>query len=262
MPDELGFHYSPGCPPEPVSTSVGVRRRGWIGNLILAQPTLQSKTRREPRPRRSLRRLLLPLLVFSCLAAAPVWAFPGTTNKLHLLRPGNAVVADLDGDHVLDTASGVETGHSALGYFYRVDLALTGDSAAAPFMVLSFEPMGLNIEALDVDGDHDMDLVISSQFLRRPVGVWLNDGKGLFSPADPARYTPSLPLPSGAVSSANDPTPREIDCKRRPAAFNPRLTPITVRSPSQRFTPSPPSFRVLLSSPSPSRFRAPPFQLS
>jgi hypothetical protein len=104
--------------------------------------------------------------------------------EMHLLRPGLGAIADIDGDHIPDFASGINVGRTAQGYSYRVDLDLSNNPGARPFSVVSQEPTGLNIEAIDVDGDHDLDLVISGRLSRTPIGVWLNDGKGVFTLGD------------------------------------------------------------------------------
>lgn len=56
------------------------------------------------------------------------------------------------------------------------------------FDVDSQAPGGLHVAAMDVDGDHDLDLIITTEFSRRPVGVWINDGHGVFSKSDSAAW--------------------------------------------------------------------------
>jgi hypothetical protein len=51
---------------------------------------------------------------------------------------------------------------------------------------------GLHISARDVDGDHDLDLVITSTFGREPVGVWINDGHGRFTLGNADAYAKSI----------------------------------------------------------------------
>jgi len=132
--------------------------------------------------------LLLLFAVFFFLL--PASSFAGTHDSIatHLLRAGTPAVADLDGDHVPDLASGTNTGHTSAGYSYRVDLDLSGNTGSKSFSVLSQEPNGLNIQAIDVDGDHDLDLVITSRWSMQPIGVWINDGSGSFTPGDLDQY--------------------------------------------------------------------------
>jgi hypothetical protein len=137
---------------------------------------------------------------------------------LHLLRPGTASVADLDGDHIPDMASGIRTGHTREGYSYRVDLDLSSNPHARPFNVFSEEPSGLTIEAIDVDGDRNLDLVIRSSLSLLPVGIWLNDGTGHFRPGNfntnafPKRQTDQF------ESQASRPVVH-LECRRPQALF-------------------------------------------
>jgi hypothetical protein len=39
-----------------------------------------------------------------------------------------------------------------------------------------------------VDGDHDLDIIVTSGFARQPVAVWINDGRGGFDEGDLAAY--------------------------------------------------------------------------
>ena len=104
---------------------------------------------------------LLP--IFVCLFAIPAFASGAThsTVSMHLLRPGAGAVGDLDGDHIPDIASGINTGHTSQGYSYRVDLDLSGNSGAGTLSLFSEDSSGQNIEAVDIDGDHDLDLIMT-----------------------------------------------------------------------------------------------------
>ena len=147
------------------------------------------------------------LLLFAvCFFALPARAFGATHGgsiAAHLLRAGTPAVADLDGDHLPDLASGIKTGHTSEGYSYRVDLDLTGNPDRKSFSVLSQEPNGLNIQAIDVDGDHDLDLVITSRWSMQPIGVWINDGRGSFTPGDLDQYGSRIWQTSPSVHSTH-----------------------------------------------------------
>src|SRR5262249_20091760 len=58
---------------------------------------------------------------------------------------------------------------------------------------------GVNISAVDVDGDHDLDLVISGRFVGRRIGIWINDGTGSFT-EDLHGFYPAADGPSLASS--------------------------------------------------------------
>jgi hypothetical protein len=121
--------------------------------------------------------------------AMPAWGSGKSAigTQFHLLNPGTAI-ADLDGDHLPDLASGTNLGRTPEGYAYRVDLDLTSTLHSRPFSVFSAESSGVNIEAIDLDGDHDLDLVITSRILQKPIGVWLNDGRGNFTRGDSSQF--------------------------------------------------------------------------
>jgi hypothetical protein len=66
----------------------------------------------------------------------------------------------------------------------------------------------VDIAAVDVDGDHDLDLVISSRFPLQRIGVWINDGKGSFTqnlytlysaPVDLSLQSLRLDVPTQAI---------------------------------------------------------------
>lgn len=93
--------------------------------------------------------------------------------------PGSQfAIADFDGDGHPDLAS-VQAGqrNSGSGYWIEIDLSSVGRE----FLQLPAPTGGLRIEARDVNGDHSVDLVLFTQWLRRPVAIFLNDGHGNFS---------------------------------------------------------------------------------
>lgn len=101
---------------------------------------------------------------------------------IHAGSPGPNLsfsVADFDGDSKPDLAS-VEYGASdsaRTDYLIQLQLSAAGRQSfqiAAPIG-------GLQIVARDVNGDHALDLVITTTWLRQPVAILLNDGHGSFS---------------------------------------------------------------------------------
>jgi hypothetical protein len=178
--------------------------------------------------------------------------------EMHLLRPGLGAIADIDGDQIPDFASGIKTGRTSQGYSYRVDLDLSNNPGARPFSLVSPEPTGLNIEAIDVDGDHDIDLVISGRLSRTPIGVWLNDGKGGFTRGeanDPIHvwntaasvHSPSLAAIDGQQNESRRPP---MKLRRKSAGFH------TAYSVLSDFASS--NFQLSSNFFGPDRLRAPP----
>ena len=139
-------------------------------------------------------RLLLVLLFFSISGY-----YRGATKGLPSSWTQNAsrlyslesqwVLADLDGDRTPDFALGERLGRSKDAYFYRVQLQLSSDTPSTSFTVVHNDALGLKITGLDIDGDDDIDLIISDRFFRQHIGIWLNDGKGHFVKSLPGRFS-------------------------------------------------------------------------
>jgi hypothetical protein len=95
-------------------------------------------------------------------------------------------VADFDGDAKPDLAS-VQTRRSDLArtdYWIQLQLSVADRQT---FQIVA--PMGgLQIVARDVNGDHVLDLVLTTTWLRQPVAILLNDGHGTFSRVDPDAF--------------------------------------------------------------------------
>jgi hypothetical protein len=91
----------------------------------------------------------------------------------------DGTIADLDGDHQPDLALAEEVGRVRDGYLYRVRLKLSGGSESS-FTFRHTDALGIRIIPMDVDGDRHVDLAIAGRFIGQSVGVWLNDGKGVF----------------------------------------------------------------------------------
>jgi hypothetical protein len=162
--------------------------------------------------RNSIRHWLL--LIAICWMVIPLSASGGTRSSIatnnsiaaHLVRPGIPAVADLDGDKQPDIASGIKVGHTTAGYSYRIDFDLSSNPQQKSFSVLSQEPNGLNIQAIDIDGDHDLDLVITSRLSLQPIGVWINDGGGEFTQGDLGQYAVSALQSRQSIQSPRIPS--------------------------------------------------------
>ena len=124
---------------------------------------------------------------------------PLNSIPLHLHGPGFAL-ADLNGDQELDLAEGLCLGSTKDGYFYQVQLRLSGDTSSNVFTVLHNNALGLKITGLDIDEDHDIDLIISDRFFGDQIGLWLNDGKGRFVKSVPAVFSPKTDVNSALVA--------------------------------------------------------------
>ncbi len=88
-------------------------------------------------------------------------------------------IGDFDGDHQLDRV-GVQVGESSSsGTMYWIDLQLS--SSGPQSIAVNAATDGIQIAARDVNGDHSLDLVLTTTWLHRPVAILLNDGHGVFT---------------------------------------------------------------------------------
>lgn len=132
-------------------------------------------------------RLFLPLFLAALVAGAAAAATdvqPAATNTV-----GPALqytVADFDGDFRPDLV-GVQTGTAGFsGTQYWIELQL---STAGPQSIPVFARSGgIQVAARDVNGDHSLDLVLTSTWLAQPVAILLNDGHGSFTRVDPGAF--------------------------------------------------------------------------
>jgi hypothetical protein len=114
-------------------------------------------------------------------------------------------VADLDGDSRPDLAS-VQAGKSdSLRTDYWIQLQLSAAERQTFRIVASMG--GLQIASRDVNGDHALDLVLTT-WLGQPVAILLNDGHGTFSRVDPDAFPEAF---SESKPSWGSTTDRAID---------------------------------------------------
>src|SRR5215510_4635008 len=126
---------------------------------------------------------LILILAFSACGAAANEPASIVESLLQLSDPLGSGwgLGDLDGDHETDIALSREVGQSNSGYVYRVELKLSQTHQPVSFTFSNTDALGVNIAVADVDGDHDVDLIINTRFTGQSVGVWINDGRGVFA---------------------------------------------------------------------------------
>ena len=95
-------------------------------------------------------------------------------------------IADFDGDVRPDLAS-IQAGSNNSGstnYWIQLQFSAVGRQSIR----LVAPAGGLRIEARDVNGDHAVDLILATAWFNQPVAVFLNNGHGSFSRAEPAAF--------------------------------------------------------------------------
>jgi len=124
-------------------------------------------------------------------------------------------IADFDGDQRPDVAR-VHAGPSnsyQTEYWIQLQLTRTGSQVigiVAPFG-------GLRVAASDVNGDHAVDLVLSTAWLGRPVAILLNDGHGRFTPEKPSAFPGAFRRePSERISQMGHPRGTASAARSRP----------------------------------------------
>ena len=95
-------------------------------------------------------------------------------------------IADFDGDLKPDLATVQVGGSNARTTHYSIRFELSGGAARS--ISLLAPSGGLQIVPQDVNGDQIPDLIVSTQWLNRPVAVLLNDGHGNFTLSDPGAF--------------------------------------------------------------------------
>lgn len=151
-------------------------------------------------------RALLPCIFLFALGFASLPAQADNTTSGAGASAGlgsQFAIADFDGDLHPDVAS-IDSSITVAGSaHYRIQLRL---SSVGPQSIQLIAPGGgLVIEARDVNGDHAVDLVLATAWRRQPVAIFLNDGHGTFSRAEPAEFPAAFTeRPTKFYSAAND----------------------------------------------------------
>jgi hypothetical protein len=129
----------------------------------------------------------LPLFLFALTFAGVVAGADAPKSSTISVGPGlQFAVADFDGDHRPDLV-GVQAGQGDLArtkYWIQLQLSAAGRQSIS----LVAPSGGLQIAARDVNGDQIPDLILTTAWLRQPVAIFINDGHGAFTRAEPAAY--------------------------------------------------------------------------
>lgn len=122
------------------------------------------------------------LLVFGLAGSRAARAADRSNGTLTSAAQGpQSAIADLDGDHLPDTAR-IQAGQSSGSMStYWIQVHVAAGLRSFPVIAPTF---GLVIKARAVKGKNAADLVLATAWSRRPVAVFRNDGRGNFSRAD------------------------------------------------------------------------------
>jgi hypothetical protein len=99
-------------------------------------------------------------------------------------------IADFDGDSQPDLAT-VEVGQVTASHA-RYWILLQMSAGGRQFIGVTAPVGGLEIAPRDVNGDRNLDLIVTTAWLNRPVAVLLNDGHGNFTLCDPTAFSAAV----------------------------------------------------------------------
>jgi hypothetical protein len=168
------------------------------------KPGSRSNSGRTRRNLRSLFAHAALCLVFGFAAgfAERCAAAEKARNPAAPVSPGpQLAITDFDGDLRPDLASVQAEATASGGTDYWIQLQLSASGRQSIRLVAPAG--GLLIEARDVNGDHAVDLILSTSF-REPVAVFLNDGHGSFSRVTPSAFPGAFDTPLTSWVSASD----------------------------------------------------------
>jgi hypothetical protein len=185
-------------------------------NLDRAWPSAVPAARAVWRARTAAKAVLaLCFAVLLLFCAALGWAtMPGTAappaqefSRAALRAASSFAIADFDGDQRPDLATAeIERSNSRFAR-YRIRLQFTagpGHPAQSGQSIGVTGAFGLpQISAIDVNGDHALDLVITAAGQPQPIAILLNDGRGKFSLANPSDFPAAAPDSPGRLAPAS-----------------------------------------------------------
>jgi hypothetical protein len=153
--------------------------------------------------RRCLFRSLILLLFFGLVGSSAAASADVQKTPVTSVGPGQSfAIADFDGDLCPDLAS-IQPGANISGstnYWIQLQLSALGRQS----IHLTAPAGGLLIEARDVNGDQAVDLVLATAWFRQPVAIFLNDGHGSFSRAEPTAFRGAFTTSKKSLASTAD----------------------------------------------------------
>jgi hypothetical protein len=160
---------------------------------------------RAVRDRRMLPRLCAITLLMLCGFCSCISTHAASLRIDHVSTVGRGLpyaIADFDGDIRPDVATVESADYKTSGTTrYRIQLRLS--QAGQKSIQLLAPSGGLVLEVRDVNGDHSPDLVLATAWKRQPVAIYLNDGHGQFSRAEPNTFRSAF---NSSNSNAISPT--------------------------------------------------------
>ena len=159
----------------------------WTVHNLVPKFDLSAALRGGLAKRRYRLRTLLSIFLLGFVSSSALWGADVQKAPVTSVGPGSQfAIADFDGDVRPDLAS-IQAGPNSSGttnYWIQLQLSSVGRQSIR----LVAPAGGLRIEARDVNGDHAVDLILATAWFDQPVAVFLNNGHGSFSKAEPAAF--------------------------------------------------------------------------
>jgi hypothetical protein len=162
-------------------------------------------------------RLIISSLFFGLVFGGTAARARAENPPASSLGPGlTFAIADFDGDRRPDFAN-IQAGQNrSEGSDYSIQIYLSQVERQSINLVAPVG--GLLIEARDVDGDHSIDLVVSTAWRKQPVAIFLNNGHGTFSRAALAAFPGAFSECQTKLAPASNPATDAIGISRQPGA--------------------------------------------
>jgi hypothetical protein len=116
----------------------------------------------------------------------------------------STAIGDFNTDGTPDAAIADRVPQPIDGASYRIEFSVSGREPAT--VAFDSEQDALTVRVSDVDHDNDLDIVVSGALSHQVVGVWLNDGRGGFTPSDTRPFASEMGPPHslGAADSSDE----------------------------------------------------------
>ena len=155
---------------------------------------------------KSLRRIFVAFATLACAGSA-AWGISGSSLPFN----NSLLAGDFNGDRHSDLIRLHLESESANAVTYSVRVKLSGSQTEVTTQLV-VDSWGVEVIPRDVDGDHDLDLVVASLITHEPLKVLLNDGHGRFAAGKLSDFAVALWHESGQIAQQNDrPAPPVFD---------------------------------------------------
>jgi hypothetical protein len=117
----------------------------------------------------------------------------------HIAAP--VTIGDFDGDQRPDFVTADIGQRGASHTVYKIAIELS--SGVRSTLDIAGPDGGLQLTSRDVNGDDQLDVVVTTAWTQRPVAVLLNDGQGNFKQLSPEQFPGAFPDSNSSIVSTN-----------------------------------------------------------